>query len=331
MVKQFLGISLICLTASLNSFAAQIKGNINIQDEWMPVVYLSLIQSFDDLNTASFHFLIAEATIDEQGHFQFDSLSLPINDHLYRLHICKKNDPISTIIIGGQEQNHLHFLMNDKSNLNINIHSFYDFDISGHSGNKTLQFLFDQKKELNAPLNIPSEQNRLSHRNRILNNYVSITDSAESVINQLLAVHFIDESFGSNEHIELFERLDQSLTQLADSSPYFKNFQNQLEFAKFSSQSQAKATQPNWFVPIAVLISLLLILSYLLINRNKKPVERTASLLSLQERKVYDLLQAGKSNKEISSVLHIEVSTVKSHVYKIYSKLGIKSRKELVN
>jgi DNA-binding NarL/FixJ family response regulator len=43
------------------------------------------------------------------------------------------------------------------------------------------------------------------------------------------------------------------------------------------------------------------------------------------------LLKKGRSNKEIAQELHIEVSTVKSHLNKIYSRLGVKSRKEIVN
>ena len=57
----------------------------------------------------------------------------------------------------------------------------------------------------------------------------------------------------------------------------------------------------------------------------------SAQQLSVQEKKVFDLLKAGSSNKEISDALNIEVSTVKSHVHKIFSRLGVKSRKEIVN
>jgi DNA-binding NarL/FixJ family response regulator len=39
----------------------------------------------------------------------------------------------------------------------------------------------------------------------------------------------------------------------------------------------------------------------------------------------------GKSNKEISDELNIGLSTVKSHVNRIYSKLEIKSRKDILN
>jgi len=53
--------------------------------------------------------------------------------------------------------------------------------------------------------------------------------------------------------------------------------------------------------------------------------------LSVQERKIFTLLKDGKSNKEISEEFNIGLSTVKSHVNNIYSKLNIKSRKEGMN
>lgn len=51
-------------------------------------------------------------------------------------------------------------------------------------------------------------------------------------------------------------------------------------------------------------------------------------LLSARELEVLSKISEGKSNKEIADELFIEVSTVKSHINKIYKTLKIKSRKE---
>jgi DNA-binding NarL/FixJ family response regulator len=53
--------------------------------------------------------------------------------------------------------------------------------------------------------------------------------------------------------------------------------------------------------------------------------------LTVQERRVFDLLREGRSNKEIAEEFSVSVSTVKSHVNSIFSKLGIKSRREIMN
>jgi DNA-binding CsgD family transcriptional regulator len=66
----------------------------------------------------------------------------------------------------------------------------------------------------------------------------------------------------------------------------------------------------------------------------RKPKEIDKNIikdLTNQERKILSMIKEGKSNKDISEGLSIGLSTVKSHVYSIYSKLDIKSRKEILN
>jgi len=50
--------------------------------------------------------------------------------------------------------------------------------------------------------------------------------------------------------------------------------------------------------------------------------------LSLRQKAVFDLILKGKSNKEITAELNIEISTLKTHINQIYKILGIKSRRE---
>ena len=53
--------------------------------------------------------------------------------------------------------------------------------------------------------------------------------------------------------------------------------------------------------------------------------------ISKREKEIIHLLVKGKSNKEIEDELFISIHTVRNHIYKIYQKLGIKNRVELVN
>ncbi len=53
--------------------------------------------------------------------------------------------------------------------------------------------------------------------------------------------------------------------------------------------------------------------------------------LSLRQKVVFDLILKGKSNKEITAELNIELSTLKTHINQIYKILGIKSRRETKN
>ena len=319
-------ILIVMLGATLHANAAEIRGKITLLDGWKPVIYLSQLNSFDDLNTASYHLLIAEADIDEKGNFYFDSLNIPEHDLLYRLHICKNEDPISTIIIGGQEQNHLHLLFNNSSQIMVDITSFHEFNISGHPGNAKLQELFDLKSQINAPLNISSDQNRKLHKDHIKDEFIRIVEEAQSDVNKLLGMYFLQKSFSVDEYDRLFETLPEQLTDGGDTSPYYDAFIEQVQFYKFSKQDNDLSTKSSipWYYWLLIPIGLFV--SYYLINNKKNSTPNDpSSILSIQEKKVYELLCNGKSNKEISTELHIEVSTVKSHVYKIFSKLGVKS------
>jgi DNA-binding NarL/FixJ family response regulator len=50
--------------------------------------------------------------------------------------------------------------------------------------------------------------------------------------------------------------------------------------------------------------------------------------LTHREGEVLNLLGSGRSNSEIARVLHIQETTVRSHVYHILTKLGLRSRTE---
>ena len=51
--------------------------------------------------------------------------------------------------------------------------------------------------------------------------------------------------------------------------------------------------------------------------------------LSESERRVADLVSRGHSNKEIAEQLYMSHRTVGSHLYRIFPKLGLRSRVEL--
>jgi DNA-binding CsgD family transcriptional regulator len=53
--------------------------------------------------------------------------------------------------------------------------------------------------------------------------------------------------------------------------------------------------------------------------------------ITLREKEIAELILKGKSNKEIEEELHISVSTVKNHIYRLFRRLGINSRGQLVN
>ena len=53
--------------------------------------------------------------------------------------------------------------------------------------------------------------------------------------------------------------------------------------------------------------------------------------LSEREQEIASLIMKGNSNKDIEDKLFISINTVKSHIYSIYRKMGVKSRLEMIN
>jgi len=80
------------------------------------------------------------------------------------------------------------------------------------------------------------------------------------------------------------------------------------------------------------LVALVFLITGLLINsisaRDKNHIRRQTDLLTNKEMQILGLIAKGKTNKEIASAQFIEVSTVKTHINNIYSKLSIHNRRE---
>jgi DNA-binding CsgD family transcriptional regulator len=251
----------------------------------------------------------------------------------------KKGDPVSTIIIGGQDENFVHFIMNE--NLAIELiwndkePGFKHCIMNGGKVNSELQYIFGLQKELSAPPAIPSKQNRELLKGQVIQKYHSLVDTSSFSIIKLLAIYLMSESVGKPD-LQLMEKLNNTV-RLADStSPYYLAFVDRLDYLKFQSE-KSEVKNPAW-IKWAGLLVLVLLLGLAFWGRvrrklksRSKPKTELVSSLSIQEKRVFDLLKTGASNKEISNELNIEVSTVKSHVNKIYSRLGVKSRKEIVN
>lgn len=79
---------------------------------------------------------------------------------------------------------------------------------------------------------------------------------------------------------------------------------------------------------IAFLVIVVLVL--IAVKSWKKSKTSKVIPLSKQEKAIKNLIISGKSNKEIANELFISLSTVKTHITNIYSKLNISSRQDLL-
>ncbi len=302
---------------------SKIKGTLKLNSIWDNKVYLSLIPSFDKMYTMSNSMIVSIADLDEDGNFEFDTSFLPPENKLYRLHISKKGAPAASLIIGGMEENHLFLIANNNSKISL------------------------IKKEVNTPLKesqiIGNQMSNDLIKINLINSYVDSTGVEETYLKREFITKAINEKLrfvadtSSNALISLYALYKSKYENNYDinkqfyedylnkwghnKSTYFKQFRNSLPIGRKTN---------NYTLILIVILSFLsgIFLSYYyFVLRNSSKLKT----LTVQERKILGMVQLGKTNKEISEEYNIGLSTVKSHVSNIYSKLNIKSRKEAMN
>lgn len=303
-----------------------IKGNLVIDTAiWASVAYLSLIPDFDNMYTMSNEFIIDKTIIDGTGSFTFNTHYLPNEDVLIRFHVSKKGDLPASLIIGGKDENHFFFIANRNSTITIkdtsNSEFVKDIVLGGYLPNQTLQNVDRIANYLDtASFNGPIIKTELI-RSAIYEKLRSIADTCSNPLVSLYALYKskFDRNYSVNQ--QFYKNFLIKWRHQKDS--YF------LEFRKKLPSSWANRIGFSIFLGlISLTIGFLICLAYFVLFKRKPNLLQD---LGVQERKIFALLLEGKSNKEISEILIIGLSTVKSHVNNIYKKLGINSRKDLMN
>lgn len=321
--KQF-NILLFILTVCQNAIAEPfIKGKMNIDITWQRVVYLSLIPSFDQLNSMSNQMIIESSEMDESGRFLFETDYLPTENHIYRIHLSKKGDPPASLILGGKDENHLFLIANNKSNLLIETLNsetlFGNVEISGSLPAKMLREI-DEMLLFADTANFNSTSLKRELMEKALDEKLrQFADTCSFPLVALYALYKTDFESNIAENPVFYNRFLEKWED--EKSSYFE------EFRKAIPRENVRPNDSILFGFAGLVLGAMLTF-FILKRKPKKPV--LSETLTVQERKIFSLIEAGKSNKEISSELNIEISTVKSHVNNLYSKLKINSRKEIM-
>ncbi|MCP4761502.1 MAG: helix-turn-helix transcriptional regulator [archaeon] len=300
----------------------QITGKLSIDDTWDSKIYISYIPTYDDMYFMSNEMIIAETDIDSLGYFEFEIDFLPKGENLYRLHLAKKGDTRATLIIGGKDENHLFFIIGHPSKIDFTSSSTYppfkNITFVNSRENNDFQQISDMVYISDSLAGESSAAKRLLIEKQLRNDLLSIADTSSNFLVGLYAIH--KSKFESNylSNVDFYESYIQRWRN--KDNTYFNSFAKKLP----------KRNDTNIVLIIIVLTITLTIVGFLLGKFWLDP-NRKIKRLSIQERKVYELLQQGDTNQDIANHLNIGLSTVKSHVSSIYSKLNIKSRKEITN
>lgn len=298
-----------------------INGKIKLDSSiWSSVAYLAHIPDFRQMNTISSNYIVEKTNISQDGKFYFSTEFLPEQEKLYRIHFSKKGDHPYSLTIGGKEHNHLFLFAQKNSEIYIQI----------DSGKSLINKIF---------FNCNKTGNAMNYINSLLN----LRDSLEYYGNSLNSVYI--NSVINNQLREFADTCSSSLVSLyaiyqSDyleykkiNTKYYKNFlrkwksEKSIYFKEFKKEIGFNNHYQKIFLLFIVLI--FLIMAYQYYRKKHIQYKNVLKELTIQERNILSKIKEGKSNKEIAEDLAVSLSTVKTHINNIYTKLGIKSRKQI--
>lgn len=320
-----------------------IKGNVNLGLMWKPKIYMAAIDKLDDYYKTSADLIIKTADIDENGDFILSGSNLPSEKRFYRLYLIKEvNSEFDAChYFEGEDHNFVHIILDNNSEIEIEpflntLAPFGEYNISGNKENQLMRTLSDIVFPSFYFYKIKFPNERQFEEVEFQRNLKHFADTCSNPLVALAAVNNTDiEHFFDDNKTFYFDFLNRLKKELPKSG-YTQNFEKKLNYLAGYQPSESSGFK----ILSACLFLALLFAVYYIWNLKARlqqlksdsvkisnPV-KVAPSLTKKEEEILEFIKTGKSNKEIASALFIELSTVKTHINKIYSKLGIKNRKE---
>jgi len=327
--------------------AYEITGKVKLSAEWQPQVFLSTINKLDDYYKANPNDIIQVAIIGEDGRFTLSGDNLPLEARYYRLYLIKEeNSELNACLyVGNEDHNFLHLILDNNSQIEI----LSDTTSTAPFGAYTLKSdqINEQMRELSRliypsyyfhQIKFPTE---LQYAQEKLNrDLFTFADTCQNALVALAAI--INTDFDQYFEVEetAYQTFGQKLQRDLKAHSYTKDYFRKLLYYKGTTPF----ILPNWMKGILTVLSLFIFAALLYIATLRKQISQLQKTVAQkvvptiiapvrptftnQEEKILLLIQAGKSNKEIAATLFIGLSTVKTHINKLYAKLGVKNRAE---
>ena len=330
-----------CLLLGLSAQASyEIKGKVNLGDEWQPKIFMAAIDKLSDYYRTSSKLIINTAPVDSAGYFTLTGENLPNDKRFYRLYLMKvdNTDFDACLYVGGDDHNFVHLILDNESEVNIqadpsSIAPFGSFTIIGSEENQLMRKLssivfpsfYFYKIQFPTELRFSEEKLHADLKN--------FADTCQNPLVALAAVNNMDfdNFFEANQefYLDFQSRMNRDLSQ----SIYADNLNRKVNY--YSNEDLDTFDWKSWLN--AILLGLLGASLMFVFSMKKRVKELEAATqnsaskttkFTRKEEEIVQLIKEGKTNKEIASSLFVEVSTVKSHINKIYSKLGVKNRED---
>jgi len=309
--------------------------------------YLSIVEDCNKKDLFLTEFIIQEIKIIN-GDFIFKGDFLDSNNRIYKIHIDNCNDEITDykhLLNHCDDSKEILFIANNSDNIYFPLNNlsqeFCSMEQSSTANNAILKIDELQETILSNLQNSKSDR----QRNTIFYNHFTELQQFSKQFNEPLVELYTYHLYAnensvsrdfylknlkkSNYYNDLLHRLENKYrntnyynlyknTLLKDQYPLIKSSYNRYKYLAFT-------------LGFLLLISLFYNFSKFKNTKNKAVAEEILDYkktLTTQEQKVFELMLEN-SNKEIADKLFVSLSTVKSHINSIYSKLNISSRKEI--
>lgn len=332
-----------CLLIGLPCFGSySIKGKVNMKGQWQHQIFLATVDKLDTYYSDDAKYIINSAPIDLEGNFEILGDNLPDFAQFYRLYLVKEehSEFNACLFIGGEEHNFLHLILNNDSQLIIQPDTtayapFGDYQILGEQENILMQQLgrLIYPSHVFYEMRFPSELKFA--RDKSNRDLFQFADTCSNTLVALAAILNTDFDDYFDTQLAQYQSFGKELQQALPNHPYTKDYFRKLRY--YSDDGTAQST--SWWLWLLGLlgISALGFMVYQnyqlrqqirLLKEQPQPIE--SYHFTNQEQKILSLIEIGKTNKEIANELFIEVSTVKSHINKLYAKLDVKNRKSAI-
>ncbi len=286
-------------------------------------VYVSQIVPNQKTNTYNDK-IITSSIIAEDGFFSFDQNVFKPKDHIYKIQLyplsSEEKDLISDTI-----KNFKLFILSKKDTIHFKKSEtlFAEYTTSNLANREWQKLKRFQTTYEDLSDNFDTEEYLMKTKG-----YVK--DSLQILLVKLIGIKKLDDkgllTKDVKEHPEYYMDFLHELKSSDLDPATYAYLENKL--LVITRQITNQRYEFSLWINIIAFV-LIIALSMLLIALRKK-IKKTSSIpLSKQEKAVKELIISGKSNKEIANELFISLSTVKTHITNIYSKLNIAGRQDL--
>lgn len=339
--------SLLLLLTGLTSIAAQytISGQVNLSPEWQPKVYLAAVNKLSDYYRTSPDMIVNTAIVEADGKFTMIGDNLPEEARFYRLYLMKtqNTDYDACLYVGGDDHNFAHLVLRNGESIHLvtdssTVAPFGNYTLVGTNDNELMRtlarivypsFYFYRIK---FPTELKFSEDKLH------TDLKQFADTCRNTLVALAAVNNTDFDEYFDQDIVFYQSFGERLKKELPQSIYTKNYLLKIKY--YANEDSVQSPWLSWLTGVFAILAISGWWNYFQANKRLKQqqtirsvthdqqLESLRSDLTQKEAEILQFIGQGKSNKEIAQALFIEISTVKTHINKLYAKAGVNNRQE---